>query len=68
MTQTENNTPKMMTVRQVAQLKILPERALRLLVAQHKIPVVKSGKVAYINYNALEGDKRESNSDCHMPK
>ena len=47
------NKPEMLTVRQVAQRGILPERALRRLVAQQKIPVVRSGKVAYINFTAL---------------
>jgi hypothetical protein len=53
MTQTANNKPEMLTVRQVAQRGILPERALRRVVAQNKIPVVRSGKVAYINFTAL---------------
>ena len=47
------NKPEMLTVRQVAQRGILPERALRRLVAQNKIPVVRSGKVAYINFTRL---------------
>ena len=49
----QSNKPEMLTVRQVAQRGILPERALRRLVAQNKIPVVRSGKVAYINYTRL---------------
>jgi len=51
--ETTSNKPEMLTVRQVAQRKLLPERALRRLVAQNKIPVVRSGKVAYINYTRL---------------
>jgi len=43
----------MLTTRQVAKRGLLPERALRRLVAQGKIPVVRSGKVGYINYTAL---------------
>jgi hypothetical protein len=53
MTQTEHSKPEMLTVRQVAQRGVLPERALRRLVAQGKIPVVRSGKVQYINFAAL---------------
>ena len=55
MTQTApiNTKPEMLTVRQTAQRGILPERALRRLVAQGKIPVVRIGKVMYINYTAL---------------
>ena len=45
--------PEMLTVRQVARLGILPERALRRLVAQNKIPVVRSGKTMYVNYTRL---------------
>jgi hypothetical protein len=55
MTQTAvaSDKPEMLTVRQVALRGILPERALRRLVALGKIPVVRSGKVAYINYTRL---------------
>jgi hypothetical protein len=48
-----NNAPEMLSVRQVAQRGILPERALRRLVLQGKIKVVRSGKVQYVNYTAL---------------
>ena len=47
------NKPEMLTVRQTAMRGILPERALRRLVAQNKIPVVRSGKTMYINYTRL---------------
>ena len=50
---TASTMPEMLTVRQAAAKGILPERALRRLVAQNKIPVVRSGKVAYINYTSL---------------
>ena len=54
MTQTiQNNKPEMLTIRQAAQRGILPERAIRRLVEQNKIPVVRSGVVAYINYTRL---------------
>ncbi len=47
------NDPEMVTVRQAAQRGILPERTLRRLVAMGKLPVIRSGKVAYLNYTAL---------------
>ena len=47
------NKPEMLTVRQAARRRVLPERALRRLVALGKIPVVRSGKVMYLNYTAL---------------
>ena len=49
----QGNRPEMVTIRQAAQRGILPERALRRLVSQNKIPVVRSGNVAYINYTRL---------------
>lgn len=45
--------PEMLTVRQTAKRGLLPERALRRLVAQGKIPVIRSGKTCYVNYTAL---------------
>jgi hypothetical protein len=48
-----NTKPEMLTVRQVALRGVLPERALRRLVAQNKIKVVRSGKTQYVNYTAL---------------
>ena len=56
MTQTQiaqSVKPEMLTIRQTAQRKILPERTIRRLVAQGKIPVVRSGKVMYLNYTRL---------------
>ena len=44
---------EMLTVRQVVKRGILPGHAVRELVAQGKIPVVRMGKVAYINYTLL---------------
>jgi len=43
----------MLTVRQAARRGVLPERALRRLIAQKKIPVVRSGKTAYLNFTLL---------------
>ena len=50
---TTNNPPEMLTIRQTAQRGILPERTIRRLVAENKIPVVRSGVVAYINFTRL---------------
>ena len=45
--------PEMITVRQAAARGILPERALRRLIAEKRIPIVRSGRTQYINYNRL---------------
>ena len=45
--------PEMVTVREAAKRGILPERALRRLVAQNKIKVVRSGKTQYLNFTRL---------------
>ena len=45
--------PEMITVRQAAGRGILPERALRRLIAEKKIPVIRSGRTQYINYGRL---------------
>ena len=47
------NKPEMLTIRQTAMRGVLPERTLRRLVAQNKIPVVRSGKTMYLNYTRL---------------
>jgi excisionase family DNA binding protein len=47
------SVPEMMTIRQVAKRGILPERAIRRMVADGRIKTVKSGKVRYINYGLL---------------
>lgn len=48
-----NSIPKMMTVREVAATGLLPEAAIRRLLRENKIPVVYSGKKAYINFDLL---------------
>ena len=53
MAETTINKPEMLTVRQVARRKVLPERTLRRLVATGKIPVIRSGKTMYLNYTRL---------------
>ena len=45
--------PEMLTARQVAKRGLLPERTIRRLIAEEKIPVVRSGKVMYINFTRL---------------
>ena len=45
--------PEMITVRQAASRGVLPERALRRLIAEKKIPVIRSGRTQYINYDRL---------------
>ena len=49
----QSGKPEMLTIRQAAQRRILPERTIRRLVSQGKIPVVRSGKVMYLNYTRL---------------
>ena len=49
----ETAKPEMITVRQAASRGILPERALRRLIAEKRIPVVRSGRTQYINYGKL---------------
>jgi hypothetical protein len=45
--------PEMITVRQAAARGVLPERALRRLIAEKKLKVVRSGRTQYINYSRL---------------
>jgi hypothetical protein len=45
--------PEMLTIPQLAKRGVLPERAIRRLVAERKIPVVRSGRTQYINYTLL---------------
>lgn len=49
----ESKEPRMMTVREVAAMGILPEHALRTLLKSGKLPVVYIGKKALINYDKL---------------
>ena len=50
---TIRNPPEMLTIREVARRGVLKERTIRRLVAENKIPVVRSGVVAYINFTKL---------------
>ena len=44
---------EMLSIKQVAQRGILPEKALRRLIDENKIAVVRIGKKALINYTRL---------------
>lgn len=45
--------PVMLTVRQAAATGVLPERTIRRLIAEKKIPILRSGRTQYINYGKL---------------
>ncbi len=45
--------PHMMTVRQVAATGVLTETAIRRLLKEGKLPVVYSGKKAFINFDLM---------------
>ena len=53
MMQIQSSKPEMLTVRQAAKRGVLPERTLRRLVAEKKIPVIYSGRTQYLNFTAL---------------
>jgi len=46
--------PEMMTVSQLKKTGILPERAIRRIVAEGRVPVVKSGNRNYVNFDAFK--------------
>ena len=48
-----SKTPEMLTVRQAAQRGILPERTIRRLISDGKIPTVKAGTRRYLNATRL---------------
>lgn len=45
--------PVMLTARQAAATGVLPERTIRRLIAEKKIPIIRSGRTMYINYTKL---------------
>lgn len=53
MTQGTTNTPEIVTIRQAAKRKILPERTLRRLAHEGRIPIIQSGRTKYLNLTAL---------------
>jgi excisionase family DNA binding protein len=52
-TSNERKQPEILSIRQAAARGVLPERTLRRLVAQKKIPTIRSGKTQYVNYTLL---------------
>ena len=46
-------TPRMLSIRQVADTGIMSEHALRVLVAEKRVPFIKVGRKVLINYTAL---------------
>lgn len=53
MDEIRNQAPRMMTIRQVAATKILPENALRQMVRNGTAPHIMCGTRALINYDKL---------------
>ena len=49
----QKEKPIMLSVRQAAATGVLPERALRRLIAEKKVPIMRSGRTQYINYGKL---------------
>lgn len=61
---------KLMTIKEVAQTKILSEYSLRVLAKQNKIPLIRVNKKVLINYDALveqlsniKADEEEINNE-----
>lgn len=46
-------TPRMMSIRQIAQTGILSEHALRVLLKEGKLPGIRIGNKVMVNYDAL---------------
>ena len=49
----QTEKPVMLTVRQAAATGVFPERTIRRLIAEKKIPVIRSGRTQYVNYGWL---------------
>jgi excisionase family DNA binding protein len=49
-----NSKPLMLTIPKLGAMKLLPERAIRRLVAENAIPAVKVGSRRYINLAVFE--------------
>ena len=45
--------PRMMTVREIAKLGIMPEHALRIMLKAGQLPAIFVGKKALVNYDKL---------------
>ena len=52
-TLTNHGTPRMLTIRQVAATKILPEHTLRQMLKQGTLPHIMVGSRALVNYDRL---------------
>lgn len=48
-----SKTPRMMTIREIARLGLLPEHALRIMLKAGQLPAIYIGKKALINYDRL---------------
>lgn len=48
-----NNTPKMMTIREIAKTGLLPEHALRQMAKQGKLPAIYIVNKCLVNYDLL---------------
>ena len=49
----QENTPRLMTIREIAKTGLMAEHALRLLLKQGKLPAIYIGSKALINYDKL---------------
>ncbi|MBR3623850.1 MAG: hypothetical protein IKN43_10965 [Selenomonadaceae bacterium] len=45
--------PKMLTIREIAKLGVLPEHALRIMLKAGQLPALYVGKKALVNYDKL---------------
>jgi hypothetical protein len=50
---TNEQIPKMLTIRETARTGILPETALRRLAAEGRLPCIYVGRKALVNFDAL---------------
>lgn len=49
----QNDIPIMKTIREIAKMGVLPEHAIRTLVREGRIPYIKVGNKALVNFTAL---------------
>lgn len=49
----DSSLPRMMTVKEVAKTKLLPEHAIRVMLKKGQIPAVYCGNKALINFDLL---------------
>ena len=50
----QNTKPQMLTIPQIAKMGILPDRAIRRLVAEKRLPAIPIGNRQYINLSVFE--------------